>query len=56
MERRAAELLTAQPLGTDELAGALGLASGDTLALITALELRGLLEALPGPRFQRRVP
>jgi DNA processing protein len=53
VERRAAEFLTVRPMAPEELAGHLRLGAGDTLAIATALELRGLLEALPGPRFRR---
>ena len=47
-ERRVAEQLMAGDVDTDQLAERLGLAAADTLALVTALELRGLVEPLPG--------
>lgn len=53
-ERAATELLAAEVLDPDQLAARLGLGAGDVLALVTALELRGLVEALPGPRFRAR--
>jgi DNA processing protein len=53
-ERRVAELLQHEVLGPDELGLRLGLAAGDVLALVTALELRGVVESLPGPRYRAR--
>lgn len=55
-ERRVAESLLAGDADTDGLAERVGLAAADTLALVTALELRGLVESLPGARFRLRVP
>jgi DNA processing protein len=55
-ERRAAEVLLAEDVDADQLAERLGLAAADTLALVTALELRGLVQPLPGARFRLRVP
>jgi DNA processing protein len=55
-ERRVAEALMAGEVDADHLAGQLGLAASDTLALVTALELRGLVQPLPGARFRLRVP
>ena len=55
-ERRVAEALMAGDVDADGLAERLGLRASDTLALVTALELRGLVEPLPGARFRLRVP
>ncbi|MFL5522245.1 MAG: DNA-processing protein DprA [Gemmatimonadales bacterium] len=55
-ERRVAEELMSGEVDADRLAERLGIATSDTLALVTALELRGLVEPLPGARFRLRVP
>jgi DNA processing protein len=55
-ERRVADELMAGDVDADHLAERLGLAASDTLALVTALELRGLVQPLPGARFRLRVP
>jgi predicted Rossmann fold nucleotide-binding protein DprA/Smf involved in DNA uptake len=50
-ERGALEALRAEPRHADEIAEAVGLSTADTLATLTALELRGFIAALPGKRF-----
>jgi DNA processing protein len=55
-ERRIAEALMLGDTDADGLAERAGLASSDTLALVTALELRGLVESVGGARFRLRVP
>ena len=55
-ERRVANALAPGAADADALAERVGLAPADTLALLTALELRGLVDALPGARFRLRVP
>jgi len=55
-ERRLAEALMAGDADADGLAERFGLPAAETLALVTALELRGLVETLPGARFRLRVP
>jgi DNA processing protein len=55
-ERRVAEELMSGEVDADGLAERLGLAASETLALVTALELRGLVEPMPGARFRLRVP
>jgi DNA processing protein len=55
-ERRVAEALMSGDVDADALAERLGLAASETLALVTALELRGLVQALPGARFRLRGP
>ena len=47
-------MLRTESPGPDELGARLGLAAGDVLALVTALELRGLGESSPGPRVRAR--
>jgi DNA processing protein len=54
-ERRLLELLDNDTQHVDHLAADLALGTPEALALITGLELRGLIEALPGKVF-RRVP
>ena len=55
-ERRIAEALMMADADADGLAERFGLPAAETLALVTALELRGLVETLPGARIRLRVP
>ncbi len=52
-ERRLLAQLEHDSQHVDHLANALGLTSHETLALLTGLELRGLIEPLPGKVFRR---
>jgi DNA processing protein len=46
--------LTAEPQHVDDLANAAGLAPSNVLAALLGLELRDLVESLPGKQFRRR--
>jgi DNA processing protein len=52
-ERRALAELAGGEQHVDVLAGQLGLAAGETLAVLTNLELRGLVLRKPGPSFRK---
>ncbi len=53
-EARVLAALDAEPRHVDELAAAAELAPSGVLAALLGLELRSLVEALPGKRFRRR--
>lgn len=53
VERHIAELIGTETRHVDEVVASLERGAGETLALLTALELRGLVEALPGGRYRR---
>jgi DNA processing protein len=52
-ERELAELFARQPLHPDELAGRLQRPIGDVLALLSGLEIAGVVEQGPGRMFRR---
>ena len=54
-ERRLWEALAGDNHHVDHLASAVGLETGPTLALLTGLELRGVVEALPGKVYRKRL-
>ena len=53
-ERRVLKLLECDTQHADHVASSLALSTPETLAVLTNLELRGLIEALPGKVFRRR--
>ena len=46
------DLVTPDPVAIDQLAAAVGLDHGTLLAALSALELKGLIDQLPGKRFR----
>jgi DNA processing protein len=46
------DLVTQEPVAIDQIAGAIGLDHGTLLAALSALELKGLVDQLPGKRFR----
>lgn len=53
IERHIAELIGVEARHVDEVVASIERGAGETLALLTALELRGVVEALPGGRYKR---
>jgi len=54
-EARLMEVLDGEPVGLDALASQAGLEPARVSASLTLLELKGLVRALPGGRFARRI-
>lgn len=53
-ERKVVEVLTVEPIGVDVLATRAGLDASSIAAVLTTLQLKGLVRALPGPAFALR--